>query len=405
MIIRPPQQGTICGSAKYLCLWVPRREPFFLFIRILYNLFMPVKKLKKIAIAMSGGVDSSVAAKMLAEKYSVSGFFLHFWKEEIGDEEGENKCCSVKSLNDARRVAQKLDMPLYTLNFNQVFKKKIVDDFLSEYQAGRTPNPCVRCNKMVKLGLLIKRARELGFDAVASGHYVRLKKSKGKYKLFKAADKNKDQSYFLYTFTQDELSHLVFPLGEFTKDKIREIAKKAGLGVAEKKESQEICFIPGRSHNDFLKRHLELKPGLIKTRQGEVVGRHQGLSLYTIGQRKGVEVGGKGPYYVSGFDYKKNILFVVNDSNNKSLYKDGLVAKHVNWISGQEPEKALRCEAVIRYRHAPVKCIVRKKGRSHEVAFNEPQRAVTPGQSVVFYRGEELLGGGVIAEQPVDNWG
>jgi len=353
---------------------------------------------------MSGGVDSSVAASLLSKKYDMTGVFLHFWKEEIDGEEMENKCCSVKALNDARRVARKISIPLYTFNFNDIFKSEIVDDFLCEYAAGRTPNPCVRCNKRVKLGLLLKRVKDLDIDYVASGHYARLKKVGKKFKLFRAKDKDKDQSYFLYTFSQVELSHLLFPLGEYKKEDVRKLAKKFKLDVAEKKDSQEICFVSGKSHNDFLKRHLKLKPGAIKTIEGKVVGEHRGLPLYTIGQRKGVEIGGIGPFYVAKLDYKKNILYVVNDGNDPWLFKDKLVAKKVNWISGVTPKLPLRCEAVIRYRHKPVKCTVRKKpacrtGRNKNdylVEFKEPQRAVTPGQSVVFYQGDEVLGGGII---------
>lgn len=346
---------------------------------------------------MSGGVDSSVAAKLLKKDYDPTGIFLHFWKEEVDGEEVENKCCSIKALNDARRVCQKIGMPLYTLNFNEAFKKEIVDDFLSEYKAGRTPNPCVRCNKLVKLGLLIKKAKELGFLKVASGHYVRLEKRGGKYKLFKALDENKDQSYFLYTFSQDELKHLLFPLGRLKKEKVRAMAKQAGLAVAEKKESQEICFISGKSHNDFLRCHIKLKPGPIKTMKGEIIGKHQGLPLYTIGQRKGVDIGGIGPFYVARQDYKTNTLRVVSDGNDKALFKEKLIADKVNWISGLEPKMPFRCEAVIRYRHKPIKCVISQKNKNkYSVVFKEPQRAVTPGQSVVFYKGDEVLGGGII---------
>jgi tRNA-specific 2-thiouridylase len=372
---------------------------------------------EKIAVAMSGGVDSSVAAKILKDQgHDVVGIFLHFWHEDIAPDKGEmrgveNKCCSAEALSDARRVADKIGIPLYTLNFAKIFKKQVVDNFLAEYDAGRTPNPCVRCNKLIKLGFLIKQAKKLGFDYVASGHYareskVKSQKSKVEYKLFKAKDKNKDQSYFLYTFSQDELKHLLFPLGNYTKPQVRGLAKKFKLPVAEKPESQEVCFIPGKSHNEFLKRHLKLKPGEIKllTSQppfkGEArraIGLHQGLPLYTIGQRKGIEIGGTGPYYAAKMDYKKNILYVVNNSNDKMLYKDNLKAKNVNWLNDRQ-KFPLSCEAVIRYRHKPAKCVVIKNKNLYQIKFKKPQRAITPGQSVVFYKNNEVLGGGIICQ-------
>ena len=388
------------------------------------------KKKLKIAVAMSGGVDSSVAAKLLKDQgHDVVGIFLHFWHEENPPSppsaysgqalyqggKTENKCCSAQALLDARRVADKIGIRLYTLNFAKIFKKKVVDDFLREYAAGRTPNPCIVCNKQVKLGYLIKQVKKLGFNYVASGHYARIKKTKKQknkkyiYKLFKAKDRDKDQSYFLYTFNQNELKYLFFPLGDYTKEQVRGLAKKFKLPVAEKKESQEICFIQGKSHNEFLKRHLKLKPGLIKLLTPQppfergargVIGSHAGLPLYTIGQRKGIAIGGTGPYYAAKIDYKTNILYVLNNCDDKLLYQDKLIAKNVNWTASVKPKLPLKCQAVIRYRHKPVKCLVTKiLKNNYQVKFKEPQRAITPGQSAVFYLGSEVLGGGIICQK------
>jgi len=356
------------------------------------------KKKSRVLMAMSGGVDSSVAARLLLnEGYEVTGVFLHFWKDESPGAALENRCCSLQSLLDAKAVAAKIGIPLFTLDFSEPFKKEVVDNFLNEYQAGRTPNPCVVCNKQIKIGRLLKYAQRLGFDYVATGHYLRLKKVGQQIKLFKAKDKHKDQSYFLYTFTPAELKHLLFPLGDYIKPQVRKLATKFQLTVAAKPESQDICFLSG-PHNNFLKKYLELVPGPIKILETEqIIGQHQGLPLYTIGQRRGIEIGGTGPYYVAKFDYKKNILYVVKQWDEQVLYRQNLVARRVNWLNGQSPKLPWKGRAVIRYGHAAVPCLVSLKNRQeYFVEFSKPQRAVTAGQSVVFYQGEQVLGGGVI---------
>jgi tRNA-uridine 2-sulfurtransferase len=367
-----------------------------------YTIKMKIDKRKnkkvKVLVGMSGGVDSSVAAKLLFDQgYEVSGIFLNFWKDNSLIDKREDRCSSLKSWSDARQVAVKIGIPFYELDFSVPFKRAVVDNFLGEYEVGHTPNPCIICNKKIKIGRLLKYAQNLGFDYVATGHYLQIKKKGQSCQLFKAKDKLKDQSYFLYRLSQEELKSLLFPLGKYSKNQVRKLAAKFNLGVENKAESQDICFLSG-SHNNFLKKYLQLTPGPIKLLDNDkVIGRHQGLPLYTIGQRRGIEIGGTGPYYVAKFDYNKNILYVVKTWNKDILYQDSLVAKQINWLSSQELKKTIFCQAVIRYGHKAVKCQVIPKSKYQcLVKFNKPQRAVTPGQSVVFYDKERMLGGGII---------
>jgi tRNA-uridine 2-sulfurtransferase len=350
----------------------------------------PVKKLK-IIVAMSGGVDSSVAAKILKDQgHEVIGIFLHFWQDSSALKT-ENKCCSTEALSDARAVAKKIGIPLYTFNFARIFKKQVVDNFLAEYKNGRTPNPCVRCNKLVKLGYLIKQAKKLGFDYVASGHYLINKNGR----LYRAKDKFKDQSYFLYTLSQKEIKHLLFPLGNFTKKEVRALAKKFKLPVAEKGDSQEICFVPGKNHNEFLRRYLKLTPGPIKTLAGKIIGQHQGLPLYTLGQRRGIKLGGPGPFYAAKMDYKTNTLYVVNRHQEQFLFSREIFAKNVNWLT----KPKVNCQAVIRYGQKAKPVMVKKiTTKLYRIKFNQPVRAAAKGQSVVFYDQSRVLGGGIICQ-------
>ncbi len=379
---------------------------------------------KKVIVAMSGGVDSSVAAAILKNQgYEVAGIFMRLGI--AGDNESEKS---------ARDVAEKLGIKFSVLNLRKEFKKKIISYFISEYQRGRTPNPCVKCNKEIKFGLLTDKVLSIGADFMATGHYVKSSKfkvqsSKFIYKLIKAKDKNKDQSYFLYTLTQKKLKHCLFPIGDYTKTEAREMAEKYKLEIHGKKESQEICFIQTKYYGDFLRKYLKLIPGEIvscnsikapqseaRLRQGgisqspdkrlrrggdseNILGEHKGLPLYTIGQRRDIGIGGTGPYYVVGMDYKKNQLIVSDKINDKKLFSKELIAKKINWISGSIPKLPLKVKAKVRYRMDEKSAVVDKIKEKYAIKFLKPQRAVMPGQSVVFYKGNELLGGGIIEKR------
>ncbi len=358
-----------------------------------------LNKNKKVLVAISGGVDSAVAAKLLIDQgYDVSGIFLNFWKDS-SDSSYENKCCSLEAQLDAKKVCASLEIPFYTFDFSKKFKKEVVDDFLNEYSCGKTPNPCVICNKKIKIGGLLEYALALGFDYIATGHYARLEKDSRKIKMFRALDKNKDQTYFLYSLSSQQLKKILFPLSNFKKPKVREIAKKANLIVASKNDSQEICFIFGKRHNDFLKKYLKFKSGEIKIwPSGELIGKHQGLELYTIGQRRGIDIGGTGPYYAAKFDRENNVLYVVKNFNDPILYSIEMNLKNINWINLKDLKFPLRAKVVIRYRHKEVSCLIyyNKKDNTALVRFHRKQRAITSGQSAVFYNKSELLGGGII---------
>ncbi len=379
---------------------------------------MAVKKRKKrVIVGMSSGVDSSVAAALLKEQgYDVAGVFMHFWKEPTQNSLVENKCCSLESLEDARKVCRILDIPLYTANAEKEFKREVVDYFLTEYAAGRTPNPCVACNEHIKFNVLFKKMLEMDGDYVASGHYAQkqqfpisnfqfpnksqfsnFKNEKYIYKLYQGVDKDKDQSYFLYNFSQKQLSKILFPVGGYEKKEIRKIAEKLKLPVFNKDDSQGLCFTPEKYPENFLRRNLKLKKGEIINTQGKVVGEHEGLPLYTIGQRRGINIGGDGPYYVVDKDIKKNILVVTNDEKDPALVRKDMEVEKVNWIVA---EPALPCKVLIknRYRHPAVSAIIKSvKAGIYEVEFEEPQRAISPGQSAVFYTEEgEMIGGGRI---------
>lgn len=369
------------------------------------------RKRKRVIVGMSAGVDSSAAAAILKKQgYDVIGVFLHFWKEPGQDSMRENKCCSLESQEDARKVAHILDIPLYTVNAAREFKRDVVDYFLNETKGGRTPNPCVVCNQRIKFEFLFRKMLEMEADFVATGHYAKIKKIGGKYHLYTSCDEDKDQTYFLCNLTQKQLGKILFPVGEYKKPQIRKLTEKEGLPVFNKEESQGLCFTPEKYPTEFFKRHLELTGGDIVDLKGKKLGEHQGLELYTIGQRKGINIGGTGPYYVVDRDFKNNRLIVTNDEKAPELHRLKMEVEITNWIAGQ-PEIPLETNVKIRYRHPLVKGTIKKltthnKQRTTnnkertiicEVEFNEPQKAVTPGQSAVFYSDEgEVLGGGII---------
>jgi len=379
---------------------------------------MKQKKKKRVIVAMSSGVDSSVAAAMLKKQgYDVIGIFMHFWKEPGQDSLRENKCCSIEAQQDARKVAHILDIPLYTANVAREFKKEVVDYFLSENASGRTPNPCVVCNERIKFNFLFRKMLEMKADFVASGHYAQIKKSKvGKkniYRLFQGEDKSKDQTYFLYNLTQKQLAKILFPVGGHQKMDIRGIAEGFKLPVFDKDDSQGLCFTPEKYPTEFLRRHLKLKKGNIMDVDGKILGKHEGLALYTIGQRRGINIGGTGPYYVVEKDFKNNILLVTNNDKHPLLFRASLVVEKTNWIVAEpastrshrgEPKLPAKIMVKIRYRNEPVSAIIKKvegiknkKKTLYEVVFDELQWAVTSGQSAVFYsKNNELIGGGVI---------
>ena len=359
------------------------------------------KKNKKVVVAMSGGIDSSVAAALLKKAgFDVIGVFMLFWSEDTKNAKW-NRCCSPGAQARAREVAKILDIPFYVLDFRKEFKKQIVDYFLKEIKKGRTSNPCVECNRFIKFEVLFKKTKELGGDFLATGHYVRKRECKIQnakckiYKLLKAKDKEKNQSYFLWRLTQNQLKHLIFPLGNLTKNEVKNLAKKFKLPVLGIPESQEICFV-GTSLEEFLKKYLKPKSGKIVDTKGNVLGEHKGLIFYTIGQRKGIGLSG-GPYYVLKKDTKNNLLIVTK--NERDLYQKELIAKEVNWISGIPPKLPIRVKAKIRYLHTPAPATLHMTSnvtRTVLVIFDRPQRAITPGQSVVFYKRNEVLGGGII---------
>lgn len=346
---------------------------------------------------MSSGVDSSVAAALLKEQgYDVVGVFMHFWKEPNQSELVENKCCSLEAQEDARKVAQILGIPLYTANVAKEFKKEVVDYYLEELRSGRTPNPCVACNKHIKFNVLLKKMLEMKADYISSGHYAQIKKVGKNYKLFRGKDEKKDQSYFLYNLNQKQLSKIIFPIGKYRKPEIRRIAKKFKLPIFDKDDSQGICFAPEKYPTEFIKRNLKMKKGKIINTEGDVIGSHEGLAIYTIGQRKGINIGGSGPYYVVDKDVKNNLLIVTNKDKDARLYSGEMFLENVNWIT-EKPKFPAKINVKIRYRKPAIRATISLLAGKYEIKFISKQKAITPGQSAVFYSNKgEVLGGGTI---------
>lgn len=354
---------------------------------------------RKVVVGMSGGVDSAVAAlKLLEAGYEVVGLFMKNWDEDDGSE----LCTALRDLEDAQKVCDRLGIPLHRVNFAAEYWEEVFEEFLREHEAGRTPNPDVLCNRQIKFHHFLDYALELGGERIATGHYCRLRERGGQVQLLRGVDPEKDQSYFLCMVPQEALQKSLFPIGHLRKREVREIARKAGLPNAEKRDSTGVCFIGERRFRQFLQRYLEPRPGPILTPEGERLGEHLGLMFYTIGQRKGLGIGGvKGRscrWYVAEKDFERNALIVVPDHDHPLLMKRGLVAGRLHWIAGEPPAEVFRCTAKHRYRTPDQPCRVEVRGERALVVFDRPQRALTEGQVVVFYDGEVCLGGGVIEE-------
>jgi tRNA-specific 2-thiouridylase len=344
---------------------------------------------------MSGGVDSSVAALLLKQQgYDVIGIFMKNWD----DTDDTGFCTATEDYEDVIRVCNQIGIPYYAVNFEKQYWDKVFTYFLEEYKEGRTPNPDVMCNKEIKFKAFLEHAMNLGADYLATGHYAQVEFRDGEYKMLRGLDENKDQTYFLNQLSQDQISKVMFPIGNLEKPRVRELAKEAGLATATKKDSTGICFIGERNFKEFLGQYLPAQPGNMETLDGKVMGRHDGLMYYTIGQRHGLGIGGSGdPWFAIGKDLDRNVLYVGQGFHNENLYSDSINAVKLSWVSDRDKPETFDCTAKFRYRQEDHKVTVKiLDGDRAEVIFAEPIRAVTPGQAVVFYKGGECLGGGTI---------
>ncbi len=352
---------------------------------------------KRALVAMSGGVDSSVAAALLLEQgYDVIGVTMRLWTlEDPLAPRHHRRCCSVEDTDDARAAADVLGIPHYVLNFERPFQTFVVDYFVAEYERGRTPNPCLACNRHIKFGPLLEYARAVGADCIATGHYARVRQGRDGYELWQAVDARKDQSYVLYMLGQAELSRVLFPVGEYTKEEVRAMARRLGLPNADKPDSADICFIPDGDYRRFVAERAGSAPGDIVDRQGRVLGRHPGIVHFTVGQRRGLPArGGQSPLYVLEIDATSNVIVA---GPEEELYSDAVECEDISFVAGRPPDGAVPVEAKVRYRSPPVPALLAVEGGRAVLRFERPQRAVTPGQAVVFYQGQRVLGGGIIA--------
>ena len=349
----------------------------------------------RVVVAMSGGVDSSVAAYLLKrDGYEVVGITMKLWDEDLSDgPTRSNGCCSLEDVEDARRVCQIIGAPHYVMDFQNEFRTHVIDYFSSEYQKGRTPYPCLACNDKIKFDFLMRKADALGFDYVATGHYARLKSDHKGTKLLKGLDNSKDQSYVLFNLRPYQVDRLMLPVGWYDKAEIRKLAKGAGLPVADKPDSQDICFIPQKDYRSFLSKQLNPSPGDIVDSSGRVLGRHKGIEFFTVGQRRGLGINSDRPLFVINVDPESKRVVV---GHSDELLEDSLWASDINFISGCTPQNPIEVDAKIRYKSKTSRALVDIQRDWAVVEFLEPQRAITPGQAVVFYDGDEVLGGGFI---------
>ncbi len=351
---------------------------------------------ERVVVAMSGGVDSSLAAALLKEAgYEVVGVTMQIWPSDGQASEGDRfgGCCGLEAVEGAKQVAYKLGIPHYVMDFRDIFAQRVIADFCREYSLGRTPNPCIRCNQYIKFGALLKRAKELDADFLATGHYARIEHSPNGYRLLRAVDLTKDQSYFLYTLGQKELRHLLLPIGNLHKAEVRRLAVEKGLPTATRRSSQDICFIPDNDYRPFVARHITLKSGDIVDTTGKVLGKHGGLAQYTVGQRQGLGLTSDKRLYVLKLDAANNRVVAGTEDQ---LLSSTLLATTLSWVSGEAPAAITDITAKVRYKSSEVEVTLYPNDGIAKVNFHQPQRAIASGQAVVFYQGDTVLGGGII---------